>query len=165
MSDTPVSPIALQAILADLSSIDLTGKISFNNQHPFASGGYCDVFKGALTTDGTQIAVRRLRFVLARENSQFLKVRVRDVFHRSVIIECTQRLTRELRIWSRLSHKNVLKLLGISQEKDGQGYPCFITVWMENGSARTYLMRHPDADILPLVRIIVSANVPFLTKP
>lgn len=63
-----------------------------------------------------------------------------------------QRLARELRIWSKLVHPNILRLLGYTLGIEDGGYPAMITEWMVNGNVRVFLQIRPDYDILPLVR-------------
>lgn len=53
--------------------------------------------------------------------------------------------------WSKLSHPNILSLLGYIVDDE---YPCLISEWMENGTVRQYLETHPELDILNLVGIL-----------
>ena len=59
-----------------------------------------------------------------------------------------QLLVKEIRIWSRLAHKNILPFLGFIIEGE---YPSLISEWMENGTALNYVRENPDTDILELV--------------
>jgi serine/threonine protein kinase len=52
-------------------------------------------------------------------------------------------MQRELRVWQKLDHKNVIKLYGTAQ---GFGsYASMISPWMENGNLHSYLERQGDA--------------------
>jgi hypothetical protein len=55
----------------------------------------------------------------------------------------------ELRIWSLLSHRNVLPLLGYTLH--GASTFAFITEWMVNGTVREYLMKHPETNTFQMV--------------
>ena len=68
---------------------------------------------------------------------------------------------KEIRIWSRLAHKNILPLLGFIIEGE---YPSLISEWMENGTALKYVKRNPECDILELVGGLVLASENVLTK-
>ena len=57
--------------------------------------------------------------------------------------------TRELIIWAKLTHENVLPLIGVVAI---DGMPALISEWMTNGTMNDYLEENEDADILELVR-------------
>ena len=59
---------------------------------------------------------------------------------------------REVCIWAKLQHLNVIPLLGVSV--DGSGTPSLISEWMGNGTLTAYMKSHPDADVLQMVRIV-----------
>jgi len=60
-----------------------------------------------------------------------------------------QCLFREIAIWRRLSHPNVLPVLGVSPKL----FPlCIITEWMTNGNIMDFASKHPEANRLHLVR-------------
>lgn len=60
-----------------------------------------------------------------------------------------QFLAKEMHIWSNLEHVNILPFQGYLLEND---YPSFISEWIENGTAKTYLVQHTEYDIVHLVR-------------
>ena len=62
----------------------------------------------------------------------------------------TQGLCREVLIWKRLSHPNVLPLLGVSVSKSPQ-YFRIISEWMPNGNVTEYTRSNPEANRLRLV--------------
>jgi serine/threonine protein kinase len=55
---------------------------------------------------------------------------------------------RELCIWARLEHKNVLTLIGIVTV---EGMPALASEWMENGTMSEYLKGRTGASILKVV--------------
>jgi hypothetical protein len=56
---------------------------------------------------------------------------------------------RELCVWARLDHENVLSLVGIVTIDD---LPALASEWMENGTMNEYLKTHTDVNVLELVR-------------
>ena len=68
-----------------------------------------------------------------------------------------QRLFQEIVIWRRLSHPNVLPVLGVSPKL----FPlCLITEWMIDGNIMDFTANHPEVNRLRLVRpISVSPSV------
>ena len=61
-----------------------------------------------------------------------------------------QGLVRELEIWAKLHHPNVLPLLGFIVDADSK-YPSLVSEWMPNGTVLQYCMAYPTAGILDLV--------------
>ena len=62
-----------------------------------------------------------------------------------------QRSFQEIVIWRRLSHPNILPVLGISPEL----FPlCIITEWMIDGNIMDFTSKHPEVNRLRLVRLI-----------
>ena len=61
----------------------------------------------------------------------------------------TQRLCREVIIWKRLSHPNVLPLLGVSVSKSPQHFR-IISEWMPNGNVTEYTKSNPEVNRLRL---------------
>ncbi|KAG8754429.1 hypothetical protein FRC11_006662 [Ceratobasidium sp. 423] len=89
-----------------------------------AEGGFGDIWKGKLI-DGTGIAVKVLRFALVHEDeSKNLK-----------------RVMREIYNWSKLEHKNINKLLGVTMLEGRLG---MVSTWMEHGTLQKYLKQHDN---------------------
>lgn len=68
-----------------------------------------------------------------------------------------QRLFQELVIWRRLSHPNVLPVLGVSPEL----FPiCVISELMIDGDVMDFTSRHPEVNRLRIVRpFFVSLSI------
>jgi len=64
-----------------------------------------------------------------------------------------RRLAREMKVWSRLSHPNVLPFLGLFT-LGPTSY--MISPWMENGDALSFVKRNLDADILQLLAQVAA---------
>ena len=67
-----------------------------------------------------------------------------------------QGLCREVIIWKRLSHPNILPLLGVSVSKNPQ-YFRIISEWMSNGNVMEYITSNPEVNRLCLVRSAVHS--------
>lgn len=67
-----------------------------------------------------------------------------------IVQALSQDFSREVLIWSRLSHPNVLQFLGANKGL----FPsfCLISPWMKNGNLRDYIKHHPEHDRLISVR-------------
>jgi len=65
-------------------------------------------------------------------------------------------LKRELAAWRRLSHRNIVSLLGITTDTDG--IKGMVSLWMENGSLEKYMTAKglPSSQQLPLVKDIAG---------
>jgi serine/threonine protein kinase len=61
-----------------------------------------------------------------------------------------QRLCREVFIWKRLSHPNILPLLGVSVSKNPLHFR-IISEWMPNGNVMEYIGSNPEVNRLRLV--------------
>jgi hypothetical protein len=59
-------------------------------------------------------------------------------------------IRKELRVWERMDHENILPLLGF-MIKDG--VPALISEWLENGTVTSYLNTHKEADRFAMVRM------------
>ncbi|KAH7334426.1 kinase-like domain-containing protein [Rhizoctonia solani] len=104
---------------------DLTPQLDVSKfaDWPIAKGGFGEVWKGALKPSGPSktsrpIAVKRLTMYSATGDEGVKKIR--------------KRTARELDIWSRLDHPNILPLLGACSFRGGIG---IVSEWQANGNA------------------------------
>ncbi|KAL5496050.1 hypothetical protein ACEPAH_3143 [Sanghuangporus vaninii] len=133
----PLTAVAPE-ILAELAHLDLSHSILFKDTRIVGDGTYGDVSIGNCTVSGqrkVKIAIKRLRFWWKRD--------IKTLFE------------REIYVWSRLKHPNILPLLGFAVD-DSSGYPLLISEWMENGSAWEYVTRNPSCNVMDLVIGIAS---------
>ncbi|KAH8830229.1 kinase-like domain-containing protein [Flagelloscypha sp. PMI_526] len=121
--------------IPDLGDLrDLTGQLDLEGRYPVASGGYGDVWKATLTMHSTDsvppsVAVKVLR---TRAGDPALQSKAQ------------RRLNRELSIWRRLNHSNVLPLLGVAHDAfGGYGY-AMVCPWLENGSISKWMEKCGD---------------------
>ena len=63
-------------------------------------------------------------------------------------------LARELEVWARLHHPNILPLLGYTT--DTAIYPALISEWMPNGTVLQYCLKVPEANVLNLVSVALQ---------
>ncbi|THG99472.1 hypothetical protein EW145_g7261 [Phellinidium pouzarii] len=131
----------LYQTLKNLNNLDLTAQVTFDDSDlRIRGGGYADVYIGTymhLGRGAIKVAIKRLRF-----------------YSKDSLRELAKLVAREIYIWSKLEHPNVLQLLGYIIEKDG--LPSLVSEWMENGSVLEYVKGSEECDIMPLVRGIAD---------
>ncbi|KIJ06542.1 hypothetical protein PAXINDRAFT_20266 [Paxillus involutus ATCC 200175] len=113
--------------------IDLTGKIRKLTEHPCAYGSYGDIYKCLYdSTSGTiEVAVKALRFSLTLNQGE-----------ESSGGTLPESFRRELGIWRRLDHPNIVPFLGTTT---GFGpYTSMVAMWMPNGTLHAFLEKHGD---------------------
>ncbi|KAL5480686.1 hypothetical protein ACEPAI_9626 [Sanghuangporus weigelae] len=133
----PLTAVAPE-ILAELAHLDLSHSIVFKDTRIVGGGTYGDVSTGNCTVSGqrkVKIAIKRLRF--------WWKKDIKTLFE------------REIYVWSKLKHPNILPLLGFAVD-DSTRFPLMISEWMENGSAWEYVTRNPSCNVMDLVIGIAS---------
>ncbi|KAF8890893.1 kinase-like domain-containing protein [Infundibulicybe gibba] len=125
--------IANTARIIDLSTAvpDLTGKITGVGQHPIAGGGFANIWVGYWPGHGDRpahkVAIKVLRFFGANES------------HRR---RTDKSLRKEIRVWKRLKHPNILPLYGtISDPKFGP-HIAMVCPWKENGTLSGFLEKN-----------------------
>lgn len=124
----------LDAFLEDLHDLDLSSDIFDETPYLSAHGGYCDIFTAKSRKNCNMIvAVKRLRM---------------HILHNK---DASKIILRELRIWSSLKHPNILPLLGFVMHGN---YPAFVSLWMVNGSLRTYMQNKPKFSLSYMAREI-----------
>ena len=153
---TRQSQEVLRQLLEKLEHLDLTGKLSNEDGIiQLAHGGNGDVYVAFcwIGARKVKVALKRLRFYVYKDKD-FAKVRYLispSSLSGSPFINI-KLLAKEIRIWSRLCHPNVLKLLGYIIEENG--FPSLISDWIANGTALEFVKSNPEVDIFPLVRFL-----------
>ncbi|EJD00914.1 kinase-like protein [Fomitiporia mediterranea MF3/22] len=137
LADLGIIPETLQTvipeILRELKHLDLTGQVAFHEGKVIGCGAYGDISSAAcnLASRGTiKVAVKRLRFYMQED--------VKLLFE------------KEIYVWSKLSHPNVLPLLGYAFDQL-TGCPLLVSEWMQKGSAWTCVNSKPDCNLLQLI--------------
>jgi serine/threonine protein kinase len=103
------------------------------------------------------VVIKHLRIGTKDEFDNIFKVGNYNRLMRCSCLLSTKQLCREVLIWKRLSHPNVLPLLGVSVSKNSQ-YFRIISEWMPNGNVMEYIKSNPQTNRLRLV----SPTVHFL---
>ncbi|THH06166.1 hypothetical protein EW145_g4266 [Phellinidium pouzarii] len=123
--------------LSKFSHLNLSGSVEFDNPEQYhASGGYSEIYTGVLNlSDGkkVKVAIKRLRF--ARRDKGI----------------CEKFVMKELYIWAKLNHINILPLRGFIIDDNINRFPSLVSDWMEEGSVLDYIKGHPGCDLRPLI--------------
>uniref|UniRef100_A0A8H8CJE6 Protein kinase domain-containing protein n=1 Tax=Psilocybe cubensis TaxID=181762 RepID=A0A8H8CJE6_PSICU len=123
--------------------VDLTKDITTTSVYAVAHGGLSDIYTGNWhrtssdtgETEVIAVAIKVLR-ILARKDHDGANAR--------------KKLNKEVYVWHRLEHPNIVKLFGTSYHMSGR--PAMIMQWYKNGSAAEYLEKiNPEADRLRLI--------------
>ncbi len=128
----------LDGLLSKLREIDLSGTIVDVKPVLKGFGASCDVFVGFCLPIRKRVAVKRLRVFMSREE-EFAKVRylLTSIVHLLTKHSSLQRLFKELYIWSKLDHPNVLPLVGYFIEDED--LPNLVSEWMEHGTLHDFM--------------------------
>ncbi|KAG8687767.1 Adaptor for signal transduction, partial [Ceratobasidium sp. 394] len=135
------------ALLAQHECPDITHELdlSQSGRAPISGGGFGDIYKGALNGGGI-VAIKCPRLYLQRDDAKGRKF--------------LKHAARELYVWSRLKHDNILPLLGLAQYRDQMA---MLSPWMDNGTLLDYIERNPTVDRCQLF-IEVSEGLAYLHK-
>ncbi|KAL4072045.1 kinase-like domain-containing protein [Scleroderma citrinum] len=113
-------------------SINLDGRVE--RSPTLYSRGHCAVvYKGTFLPNNIEVAVKIAAGDLARRG----------------ILEVIKDAVREVHTWSKVRHKNVHPLLGITTEFDHT--ISFVSAWMEKGNAHDYV-QDVEVDPRPLIQ-------------
>jgi len=113
---------------SSIRSIDLTHQIILEHNGPASCGGYADVYRGVWKAGSAEkkVAIKALRLYHLHDEEQKKKI--------------IKRLKRELRIWQRCEHDNILPLYGVTSHY-GSLYS-MVCPWMEHGNINDYLKNY-----------------------
>ncbi|KAF8606250.1 kinase-like protein [Ceratobasidium sp. AG-I] len=108
---------------------EVTGLLDLEKcgKDPVFGGGFGDVYQGHLR-NGRRVAIKCVRVFVSSH----------DELHKML-----KRSARELSVWSKCRHANVIELLGVAQFRD---QIATVSPWMENGSLTDYLARNRSVD-------------------
>ncbi|KAG9312360.1 kinase-like domain-containing protein [Chiua virens] len=113
---------------------DLTPYIVKSNDHHVDGGGYSDVYKRWLHyPDDLQkeVALKAFRFNFGTDGS------ASDTSN-------SKMLRRELAIWRRLNHNNIVPFLGIAYGFGRRGTMSLVSLWMPHGSLQHFLTKYEN---------------------
>ncbi|KAG8948542.1 hypothetical protein FRC03_000711 [Tulasnella sp. 419] len=124
----------------DIGRLDLSTRVIIGQI--INCGGYSDIFQGDLGLDDKQIQVA------------IKALRVQGYIEKTAIEErLRKRFYREVLLWDRLHHSNVVPLLGYIILP--HGFPALISPWYVNGNVIRYLQSHPTSDRLALALDVI----------
>ncbi|KAG6369044.1 kinase-like domain-containing protein [Boletus reticuloceps] len=110
---------------------DLTPYIARGDDQYIAGGGFGDVYRRWYHNGSPkEVAVKAFRFTFSIDG---------DANNRS-----TKMVRRELGIWRRLNHANVVPFMGIVYGFGMRGAMSLVSLWMHNGSIHRFLEKHAD---------------------
>ncbi|KAG6328798.1 hypothetical protein ID866_10292 [Astraeus odoratus] len=98
---------------ADKFCINLNGRIT-REHSPFTVGGQSVLYKGTLYPDKEKIVIKIVRF--STQDRKAIK-----------------KIVREVHVWSKLQHVNIIRLLGITTDFDHS--MAIVMHWVERGNA------------------------------
>ena len=126
----------------------IPGELIQTTEYPVASGGFGDVWEGIYNEKPVAIKVFR---VYKDEDVQ----KVRKVTHPVFPISLTpvtnyrhQVFCKEVVMWKRISHPNIVPFLGVSEALAPLS---MVSEWMSNGNVRDFVGKNPDTSRLQLV--------------
>ncbi|KAG6375756.1 kinase-like domain-containing protein [Boletus reticuloceps] len=124
------------------SSHDLTGSIVPEGKLPVSGGSHGDIYRGTLNVNGRtmRVAIKVIKKYLAQGDDQSKQ----------------RRLRREIKLWLKLDHKNVIPLLGTTENYGD--FPAMVCPWAENGILTDYLDRCNN-DLTPPLRFCIINDV------
>lgn len=123
------SEVVSQLVAHGCQDLTSTLILSSFGEYPVSHGGFSDIYRGLLL-NGTQVAVKALRVSVDSMS--------KDPKH-------LKHAARELHMWARCRHPNVIPLFGLAIFRDRIG---MIAPWMKYGNLLHYFEKVPNADRL-----------------
>ncbi|KAJ7472602.1 kinase-like domain-containing protein [Mycena latifolia] len=138
----PQTPLGFDIALPELNGRDLKGRVTQDDQYPFAGGANSNIYRGKLTrSNGRKIRVAIKMIRISDDGSGQLE-------------EVLRRLRREVDVWGRLKHKNVLPFIGVCD--DIAPWPVLVSPFYKFGHAGRYIKKHPAINRPDLVHGVAS---------
>ncbi|KAG8711851.1 hypothetical protein FRC08_015350 [Ceratobasidium sp. 394] len=110
---------------------DITGSLKkswSSNLFPIRRGGFGDIYQGVLNPHGEKVAIKCSRYTPPSTDEAR---------------ESLKEFSRELYIWWKLRHENVIKLHGFAQFHGRVG---MVSPWMANGNVMEYIGARPSVN-------------------
>ena len=109
------------------------------------------------TLDGSKVCIKRMRVYSKEDIQEGTKVCFDSIVFPAHHQRDVQIFYREAVMWKRLTHPNILPLLGITLTPLQ-----LISTWMSGGDLTGYIKNHPDVDRLVLVCDLTLVFIPCL---
>jgi len=112
-----------------------------------------------------QVAVKSIRCQSRDPPAKVQQVRPSDLLLLITHSVLRQRCSRELEVWGRLMHENILPLLGVAAgDYAGSGCVALVCPWMENGTLERYLTAYPKMALRRKLQLVCSTDKIIATK-
>jgi len=132
------------------SRMRIAGRIEVSDEL-LASSGFADLRSGMYR--GHLVAIKTLRVTARDDFVKIRKVSINGIFApnwRAVSTTLLQRFCKEVVLWSTLSHRNILKLVGVQEDMKKRQF-AIVSEWMSHGNIMEFIENNP-ANRLDLVR-------------
>ncbi|KAF8840484.1 kinase-like protein [Paxillus ammoniavirescens] len=130
---------------------DLTSSVQRREQYACRSGGFADIWECDLTIRGTSRKASPIRtlspppIMINRSYQVAVKAVRPQRTDAQNLPDQEKKLRRELKVWDRLQHDNIVQLLGVVS---GFGpLSSMVCPWFSNGSLSSYLSNHEAMDL------------------
>lgn len=144
----PRGPLEELARCASKYCLNLNGRISKDDSGVLLRGGNATVYLGRLCQDNARGILGGRRGV-RRFNTETIQVAIKTPRGGPPDdLDNIKRIIKEVHIWSKLRHENVLRLLGITTEFEFT--VSIVSPWMSRGNVRDYV-RDRAVDPCPLI--------------
>ncbi|CAE6532055.1 unnamed protein product [Rhizoctonia solani] len=127
------------------NTYDLTSTTKTIGTKPFAYGGVSDIWRGVEWGAGAtrNVAIKIIR-VSTRQNMSLDIDRLK------------KRISREIVIWNRVAHPNILPLYGLYWVDGPDGLPAIVYPYCEAGNCLDYLNNNTEADRMGILRQVAQ---------
>ena len=123
---------------------------------PISLGGSSNIWPGIYNGDDGHdgdkcVAIKVIRYFDSEDVQTVKKARCFDPLPHMIEPDwdCLQNFCREVITWKRLSHPNILELIGVTMDEKEYS---MVSPWMENGNIVEFLREDLQANPLKLVR-------------
>ncbi|KIM61268.1 hypothetical protein SCLCIDRAFT_912632 [Scleroderma citrinum Foug A] len=142
-----VGELLQSAVDQRFPSLDLGDRVSRDESRLVGFGTYGIVYEGTLDPGQTKVAVKVVRYG-DKSALPVLEVNSLNALSSAMSHNMYQKLLKEVHVWSKLDHENVIKLLGLTAAFNHT--LSIVSPLMSRGNAFDYV-QDPDVDPRPLI--------------
>jgi serine/threonine protein kinase len=136
-----IEKVLYMVLVHSFGTVDLTDSIQRLNKDHRDSGGFAYVHtcKLCLTEIDASVREKVSRYYRRPSITDCVKVAVKAIIldNDPDILKIINRLFREIKLWLKLEHENIVPLWGVTDEFGS--LPALVSPWLENGSLTAYL--------------------------
>lgn len=144
------------------SSIDLGDQVTRDSSKIVGSGNYGLVYEGTLRAEHKKVAVKVIRYGDKSARPELEVSTSQYLWSSSLHMTPYQRVLREVYIWSKLNHENIITLLGITTVFDHS--ISIVSPLMSRGNVFEYV-QNTDVDPRPLVCCMTASHLLHASAP